>query len=215
MLGLCPCLIRGRPPLVGDAGLLTYRHCHVIPKSLWADPLRASMGFLGVRTGQLHFFFFPNMKEFKQAGNLPSLILTHVKIRMCNWRGRVVPCATALEPETGGCCGGWRGRAVKADAWVLYIRMGAASSCSCLCSVDSLNPCGITLSVGNSRKSHPLYSLLLGHVPICLKTGLWILACKTVLQKTTTAVYFRKPFSLLRYNQLGDSCLLIAIKLLL
>lgn len=215
MLGPCPCLIRGRPTLVDDAGLLTYRHCHVIPKSLWADPLRASMGFLGVRTGQLHFFFFQTWRNSNRLETCQVWFWHMSRLECVTGEAESSLVLLLWNPRLGAVAGGWRGRAVKADAWVLYIRMGAASSCSCLCSVDSLNPCGITLSVGNSRKSHPLYSLLLGHVPICLKTGLWILACKTVLQKTTTAVYFRKPFSLLRYNQLGDSCLLIAIKLLL
>lgn len=47
-------------------------------------------------------------------------------------------------------------RAVNADACVLYILMGNVGVCSCLHSVNSLNRCSVTLSVGNSKESQSL-----------------------------------------------------------
>ena len=145
-----PDLVRGCPSVSGHCGFTDLQaltcgpHVHLS---------RSSQSLYGILINMCRAVaFFLNMKAFKYTGSLPSLTLTHVKIRMCKWNSIVLwyYCygVWGWELSRGWSCKYWCVSALHTD--------GNIGICSCLCSVNSLNHCSVTLPVGNSKNSQSL-----------------------------------------------------------
>lgn len=148
--GLRPDIIRGCPSVSGQCGFIDLQALTCGPHV----PLsRSSQRLYGILINMCRAVaFFLNMKAFKYIGSLPSLILTHVKIRMCKGKGIVPWCycygVWGWELSRGWGCKYWCVSALHTD--------GNVGICSSLCSVNSLNCCSVTLPVGNSKNSQSL-----------------------------------------------------------